>query len=145
MGADRSREAESPTSAGRLVAAPTRSRYGAGEHAQFGSQDQKAIINVVPTRGDLIAMGDFVKTPEDLLDADPEMLRNLDAAITRDRQARTGGRGENGNPRGGPASRTIAAARGWSLGRSTATPTRRVRAGSCWRLRWAPERESSPT
>jgi hypothetical protein len=82
----------------RRTGAPRLSRYEAGEHAQFGS-DEKVMVNGVPiSKGNIIAMGDFFRSPEDMQKADPQVLKNLDAAITRDRQARTTGKDEAGNP-----------------------------------------------
>ena len=74
------------------------SRYEAGEHAQFGG-DRTVMVNGVPiSNGNIIAMADFFRTPEDMNSADPEVLKKLDAAITLDRQARTGGVGPDGQP-----------------------------------------------
>jgi hypothetical protein len=71
---------------------PTRtlSRYEAGEHAQFGDTEIVCVNGVPISRGNVIALGDFFRTPEDMARADPEVLRKLDAATTQDRRARTG-------------------------------------------------------
>jgi hypothetical protein len=87
---DRDEPARSPAGRRQL------SRYEAGEHAQFGS-DEKVMVNGVPiSKGNIIAMGDFFRTPEDMNSAPPSVLRNLDEAITRDKGARLHQKGPDG-------------------------------------------------
>jgi hypothetical protein len=74
------------------------SRYEAGEHARFGD-DEKVMVNGVPiSKGNIIAMGDFFRTPEDMYKAPPDVLTKLDAAITQDKNARLGGKDAQGQP-----------------------------------------------
>lgn len=66
-------------------------RYEAGEHARFaGDTGGVVMINGVPVqKANIIAMGDFFRTPEAMNSADPKVLAALDAAITDDRRGRT--------------------------------------------------------
>jgi hypothetical protein len=76
----------------------TLSRYEAGEHARFGGDDTVLVNGVPISRGNIIAMGDFFRTPEDMNRADPEVLWKLDWAITQDRRARAHEKGPDGQP-----------------------------------------------
>jgi hypothetical protein len=72
------------TAVSRLI---TVSRYEAGEHAQFGSADLIDVGGVKISQSELISMGDFYGTVDDLLKADPAELTRLVALIRRDRDA----------------------------------------------------------
>lgn len=65
-------------------------RYEAGEHVAFGDVDgkprQTSVVNgVVLTYGQMIAMGDFFQTPEEMRKAPPKVLERLAELIEKDR------------------------------------------------------------
>jgi hypothetical protein len=70
-------------------------RYGTGEHAQLGSGRTVTVNGVPMTEGDLIALGDFFASPDDMFKAAPDELRRLVALIERDRRS-VEGKGDAG-------------------------------------------------
>ncbi len=65
-------------------------RYEAGEHAQMGSDRVVEINGASMTEGEMIALGDFYATAEDLLAAPKSELEQLIVLIRRDRDAMLG-------------------------------------------------------
>ena len=74
-----------PGSKGRKLA-----RYEAGEHAAFGGAGTVNINGVPIPRANVIAMGDFYGSPEEMQSADPAELRKLNELIERDKDFRAG-------------------------------------------------------
>jgi len=69
-------------------------RYGTGEHAELGSGRIVTVNGVQMTEGDLIAIGDFFASPDDMFKASPDELRRLVGLIERDKRAVQGNPGD---------------------------------------------------
>jgi hypothetical protein len=69
---------------------PTRwiARYEAGEHAQMGGTDIVMVNGVPIPSGNIIAMGDFYRSPEAMTKAPAAELKALNDLIERDKKAR---------------------------------------------------------
>ena len=63
-------------------------RYEAGEHAQMGGTDTVMVNGVPIPSGNIIAMGDFYRSPEAMTKAPPAELKALNDLIERDKKAR---------------------------------------------------------
>jgi hypothetical protein len=70
-------------------------RYGTGEHAQLGGNRSVDVNGVKVSEGELIALGDFYESPEQVYEADPGELAKLVGLIRRDREALEGVPGQN--------------------------------------------------
>lgn len=73
-----------------ITTQPTIQRYEAGEHAMFGSDDIVSVNSVEFTHGELIAMGDFFESAEQMRAASADELRKLRDLIRQDRNAYSG-------------------------------------------------------
>jgi hypothetical protein len=66
---------------------PTLARYEAGEHSQMGAARTVTINGATMTEGELLALGDFYATGEDMLAAPKAELEKLRDLIRRDQDA----------------------------------------------------------
>jgi hypothetical protein len=73
-----------------LVRSPIVRRYGTGEHAQMGGNRSVKISGVTVTEGELITMGDFFESPDQIFKASTQEISGLVTLIRRDKAAKEG-------------------------------------------------------